>query len=950
MNEFGFWQRWGLELDDTQFANAFLVLGVLAAHLEVIRGFSSEKDLSGVLSKVLKRTKGKDKLLSWRFPHRYETIYIGNDEVDLCDLNPKKVANAWGNIVDNRTILAPRVEISGYPLMEGVSPWFRMLFEANPTVKAAHIVFCTVHAHLQLKWPLRLGFLPGNTAKENVLKARLAWPSNELTSAVRVDRENANCDVLLFTGSSSQLLKALLETPVPQKTNLFIVRGTFEDDLVAMDQRLSAIAAEGRASGFVFLNPAVTDEDLESAVNCFVENLSHNESVDVALSEAFVKKYPADPVIFLSKNLATFQIDHFLEKIQTRLMNLPKAAHPQIESDSFRRMGIQVESEEEDDLKISKNAAKKLKEYKSAVHFEQESKGALGMAQITGAIEHAESQVIEQKQQQRFLQRQVFIKKERKFVEERKAFLKGVPTLIRVRIGPPDEKWPAINTAFPEEKLPKDRKEWRLTVVLTEPNHLKEALRKSIKLPRYGPSTECEFRVQPGEHAIFEGRITVLHRGRILQTAVLKGRVVVNRRDIPANANIEFFDKVAVRTQIGDLEERRQFDLAFVFNHTTDHRHRLTAISEDHAWVTDLKAFDKITLSINSKLSRVAKVVKEYSGGLDSKNNQALLVELARIGRLLYRNIVTEQLQAPTNRLGIAAKEYIQIVSTRSDALIPLEFIYDCETPKKNATLCPSWQEALSEGTCKTDCRVDNSKKVCPLGFWGISKVIERHAMTPELARDGRDMFLQSEPTRDRDTLGLSGTAVVAASKRVTAAEIKPVLTACKDRLGAAPQKAKDWEQWADLVAKFNPHVLLALPHTDGEGENASMEIGGVAIESIDITEAYVRRAGSDSYPLVALLGCDTTGTALEYGSHVACLRWCGASVVVGTIATVFGKHAAKVATMLIRGLRSGNGQPDRLGEVIRSIKRKGLLQGMLMPLCIVAFGDADWKLDGKGS
>jgi hypothetical protein len=943
MNEFGFWQRWGLELDDEQFANAFLVLGVLATSPFMKDRFSSEKDLQKVLLATLKLSQEKDKLLPWRFPKRNQHAKIGNEKIFLFGLNPCQVANAWKDIVSG-TAIAPRVQILSYPLTEGVRPWFRMLFEANPPVRAAHIVFDTAKVRPHLKWPLRLGFLPGNAAEESVQKARFLWPSNELTSTVRIDRENANCDVLLFTGSSSQLLKTLLETPVPQKTNLFIVRGTFEDDLTAMNQRLSAIAAESHASGFIFLNSPVTDEILGRAMNRFVENLSHNQPVDVAVSEAFKKSYPTDPAIFLSRDLATFQIEHVLEKIHTRLMSLPKEARPQIESDSFDRMGIPVDKDK-DDLTIPENAAKKLKEYKGTLIFEHEDSGAWSIAKMAKAIDHAESQVIDEKQQQRFLQERIFIKKEGKFVEEHRAFQKGVPTLIRMRIGPPDEKWESLEKGFPEEKLPKDREEWRLTVVLTEPNHLKEPLRGTIKLSKSGPSTDCEFRIQPGEYSIFEGRITVLHRGRVLQTGVLKARVVANEREISIDDKISFADILHVRAHIGDLEGRRQFDLAFVSNHTDDHRPRLTAIAKNHAWIVDLKAFDKITLSINSKLSRVAKLVKEYSGGLDSKNNRVLFVELARLGRLLYSYIVTEQLQAPTNRPGLVSKEYIQVVSTRSDALVPLEFIYDCETPEKNATLCPSWRKALSEGTCRTGCKTNKRSYVCPLGFWGVSKVIERHAMTPELARDGKNLFLQSEPTRNRDTLALSGTAVVAASKRVTAVELKPVLTACRDRLGVMPQKAKDWKQWTDLVANYNPRVLLALPHTDGEGENASMEIGGAVIESIDITEAYIRKPGGDNYPLVALLGCDTTGTALEYGSHVASFRWNGASVVIGTIATVFGKHAAKVAAMLVRGLMSGNDQPERLGEVIRSIKRQALLQGMLMPLCIVAFGDADWKL-----
>jgi len=961
MSEFGFWQRWGLELDDRQFANAFLVLGVLAAQYFV----KDRSELQDVLLAALRRAQEKDKLLPWRFANRDQPAQVGNDRrVVLSDLNPWQVARAWTDIVDG-TAIAPRVQILSYPVTEGVSPWFHMLFEASPAVGAAHIVFDTAQACPHLKWPLRLGFLPGNAAEGSVQKARSLWPSNELASTVQIDRENANCDVLLFTGSSSQLLQALLETPVPQKTHLFVVRGTFEDDLIAMHQRLSAIAAEGRASGFVFLNPTVTDDVLGCAVNDFVENLSHNQPVDVAVSKAFTKSYPTDPVIFLSRDLAAFQLEHVLEKIHSRLINLPEVARAPIESASFVRMNIPADSTK-DDLTIPKNAAKILKEYKSAIDYDREIYGASGIAEINKAIDLAESQTIDEKQQ-RFLQERVFVKKEGTLVEECRAFQKGVPTLIRVRIGQPDEKWVTLKKAFPEEELPKDREEWRLTVVLTEPNHLKEALRRSIRLPRYGPSTECEFRVQPGDHPTFAGRITVLHRGRILQTAVLKGRVVADAHEISCIDKMSFVDILHVRAHVGDLEGRRQFDLAFVMNHTTDDRPLLTAIASDHAWLADISACQDITKDINFELTKVADLVQDYSGGLISDENVEMLVKLAKIGRQLYGKIVLGQIKQPGNQASFEKMEYIQIVSTKAEAMMPLEFIYSAVAPNDDAKLCPRMEAVVKETNKSTrtskaktliericqkvdkgeaECQYRTTEFVCPMGFWGTSKVIERHMATPLLAQPGKDFFLQSEATTARGELQITGTAIVAASEKVTQEMLSPVLSACADRLGSPPQGAKDWSDWVKLIKTYKPHVLVALPHTDGSGKNATLEISGKLLSSGQITEDHVHAAGEKTYPLVALLGCDTTGTALDYGEYVSWFRWQGAALVISTIAKVFGGHAAAVAEQLVKGLKQKTGQQERIGEIVRAIKRQALLDGSLMALCIVAFGDADWKLN----
>jgi hypothetical protein len=963
MDEFGFWQKWGLELDDTAFANAFLALGILSAVPSSKDPSMSGENLQERLRAVLAISKKSGRPVAWRFPKQRNSVQMGGERVILSSLSPLLVAKVWNTALQGSDI-KPRFQILGYPETESITPWFRVLFEAD-AVQAAHIMFENAQAHLFMKWPLRLGFLPGNAAEDIVQQSRLLWPAKDLTEAIQIDRDNANCDVLVFSGSSSQLLKALLETPVPQKTNLFIVRGTLEDDPTAVSKRLAVIAAESRASGFVFVNSSITDEILGQTTNRFIENLSHNQPVDVAVSEAFAKKYSADPVIFLSRDIAIFQIEHVLEKTRSRLIRLPKVARPQIASDIFIRMGIPPEKIKYD-VGVPGNAAKILKVNKKAVQFDRESCGASGTAEMNKAIDRAETQIVDEKRQKRSLQEQIYIKKNGEFVEERRAFLKGVPTLIRVRIGLPDKKWVTIKEGFPEEKLPKDRGKWRLTVVLTEPNHLKETLRKSIQLPASGTSEECEFRIQPGDHPIFDGRITMMHQGRVLQTAMLSGDVVSDESNIKPDMKISF-EITRVRFHMGDLDDRRQFDLALVMNHTTAERPYLTAISADHAWLANIAACQSIVEDLNIALTNVAESVTDYQGGLGSDENVALLVKLARIGHQLYGKIVLGQIRQPGNQAKFENMEYIQIVSTDTEAMMPLEFIYTAVAPNDDAKLCPRMMAVLKETaknvrvskasklieeTCQkvnkgnNVCQYRTTEYVCPMGFWGTSKVIERHMSTPLLAQPGKSFIIQSEKTTARGQLQLSGPAVVAASRNVKPEMLSPVLSACSIRLGAPPQEAKDWNDWIRLIKTYKPHILLALPHTAGNGANATLEINGKTLLTGQITEDHVHAADENTYPLVALLGCDTTGTALDYGEAVSWFRWQGAALVISTIAKVFGGHAAAVAGQLINGLKRDTGQQERVGEIIRAIKQQALVDGSLMALCIVAFGDADWKLN----
>ena len=747
------------------------------------------------------------------------------------------------------------------------------------------------------------------------------------------------------------MLHILIDLPGSQKSVGIILRGAMEEDQHALPQRLALVAAESHANGFIFLHASVSDDSWAQGLNVFLESLSHDLPLDRCVSNGFAHPDQSDMLAFLSRELSRFRISSLLDTMGARLGALPAGTRLTLEQDTFARM--HMPTERLSDRPLAETVLKTFRRHKGDVVFHAESSGALGMARMNDAIDRAElpKEVI-QERARRFLQQQSLIRVGRKYRLESKAYLRGLPTLVRVRIGPPDDQWISIPDVFPEERLPEDAESWRLTVVMTEPLHLKKPERGFIRLGKLGPSTECEFRFTPGEAPVFEGRITVLHRGRVLQTAVLKALVAPDESEIPAEASIELTELIQVRGDMGDLDRRRQFDLALVVNHATDGRPRLQAVSPRHAWIADISECGAVASDINDALSKVAKSVKDHSGELDSPRNRTLLVELAQYGRMLHGNLVEDQLMAPTNRAEIAGKEYIQIVSARSDALVPFEFIYEYETPDDDAAVCPSWKIALAEGKCLETCDTVSGKTVCPLGFWGVSKVIERHIYTPELAEGGREVFLQSECASGRERLDIRGAAVVAASRRVQDESLEPILAALELGLGSPPQRARDWSEWANLVQQYGPNLLIALPHTDGHGAKATLEIGGKSIKSIQIKDIHVRPQAGANAPIAALLGCDTTGTAMEYGSHVAIFRRKGAAVVIGTIATVFGKHAARVAEQLVEGLkpRKNGDKPERLGEVMRSIKRKALLDGLLMALCVVAFGDADWKLNGKES
>jgi hypothetical protein len=283
--------------------------------------------------------------------------------------------------------------------------------------------------------------------------------------------------------------------------------------------------------------------------------------------------------------------------------------------------------------------------------------------------------------------------------------------------------------------------------------------------------------------------------------------------------------------------------------------------------------------------------------------------------------------------------------------VVPLEFVYDHDAPNDDAVVCKGWLEAAKKGRWPEVCDPGSTGSVCPTGFWGLQKVIERHAVTPHLAKDSNVLYLQSEVSRQSDILHLGGTVVLGSSVRVPDPDVVNLEKLIARHCGAAPTRATNWVEWEEHVTKQRPNLLIALPHTAGRDTNVTLEIGNVTKKTITLKDTHVFPPPLDGRqaPLVALIGCDTAGTADAYGNHVRVLRARGAGIVIGTIATVFGKHAAAVAGKLVEGmLPDKNSKPLRLGELMRKIKRDSLMAGMLMPLCLVAYGDADWLLSRK--
>jgi hypothetical protein len=318
---------------------------------------------------------------------------------------------------------------------------------------------------------------------------------------------------------------------------------------------------------------------------------------------------------------------------------------------------------------------------------------------------------------------------------------------------------------------------------------------------------------------------------------------------------------------------------------------------------------------------------------------------------------------------GGASRElpYIQILSANPTSFLPVELIYDLPAPAQNATLCSNAEKALEDGRCDQKFHTEDEEGhldvVCPSGFWGVTKIIERHAVDPNrLTEDPRargDFLAVTDPIGDRQTLDAIAPMLFAASDHVNdvdAKELARVTRALDKLMDKKLLEADTWKGWAGHVKKSEPPILLLLSHTEPAPGGAALEINKAAANERrfvdEINEHYINLNGERVGPLVLLIGCDTgVVSPSDFQSFVAQFKEKGASMVVGTIAPILGRHASRVAEALVEEMKAIGATPGHgdkgvpFGAVMRQIRRNLLAKGVLVSLALTSYGDADWRL-----
>jgi hypothetical protein len=516
------------------------------------------------------------------------------------------------------------------------------------------------------------------------------------------------------------------------------------------------------------------------------------------------------------------------------------------------------------------------------------------------------------------------------------AFQAGTKHRIHVRVGTLDGTWITDARTFDESTLPPSKTGHKLKVIFVEPQFMRKPQVSSIHLPPEGPSTTCTFQVAvPPMLKEIEARIVLMHRNRVLQTALLKGKA--DGRSAP-----EIEPEVVVNPGLTALNSQPEYDAALVFNHTGRAGKVMGVVGEKAALISTAP-LDGLIQKLEDTLS-TADWGEDDFHNLNGEGTVLLLRKLAGHGRNLLKNLEKEL-------EGIKTARHIQLVAAKPGARLPVEYFYSYPVPAEPWKLCPNALKSLQAGACRKNCgAIKNCKKyICPLGFWGLSKVLEWQSYRPASAREleGADYKLQETPAVERKRLGPLSKAVVAASARASA-EQKDAVSSLVKYIESAKinvSEARTWAEWEKKI-KSSPSLLLLLPHTDLDQklDQPKMEIGKGQWLTLDRLEKDYVSSGRVR-PIVLLLGCETGQQHVAFEDFISNFMSGGAAIVVSSATTILGRHAAPVAREFIKIMMKRKNEAATFGDVMLQVRRSMMCRGFPMVMSISSYGDADWRL-----
>lgn len=549
----------------------------------------------------------------------------------------------------------------------------------------------------------------------------------------------------------------------------------------------------------------------------------------------------------------------------------------------------------------------------------------------------------------------------------RNSFVAGADNIIRCWIGLPEKDSAAADLPIARVDIPPEGLPLMVQLVWRDGSGQDHTDSKQMQLPpgRTARTIDCDLllNVPAGERYV-SAEILFLYKDSLFEAVRVEAFALeANETEGPQN---EIRVRVqASRRQVIELPDRNPMDATLVFGDDNPSTSLVAGASgspilrvfgRKQAGTFDLSDAKTAIQWLNETLFTTEKlVVRRHAAGdaaaqeeLDSDDPdvRVLLRDMARHGAGLYNQLIDQGFTDPGDR--------IQVLNLEPNSYVPIEFIYDRGYPVTKAKLCMDGLHALNAGAsacpvCRTPVAADqrsDAPVICVFGFWSLRKVIERIA--PEA---GGQPSMPSKPRRSLpviDAVAFASSHLVPEDERLTTQKVL-------QQSFSQAYLAEDWHQWAAAV-KHQPPLLVVLPHHGVQSALDYLEIGDEALDEdlgklshAQITPQFVNPDERNPGPIVLLLGCQTAADSdTGYVGITRRIQQQHASIVLGTLAQILGRHAAPLARELVAQLAAVDDPMADFGTIMRLVRRRMLGRGYLMAMCLVALGDAEWRLSPR--
>jgi len=495
-----------------------------------------------------------------------------------------------------------------------------------------------------------------------------------------------------------------------------------------------------------------------------------------------------------------------------------------------------------------------------------------------------------------------------------------------------DELFPAddilLDVRMPEEPL----------TIIFQPSGEEEPQSQTLLLPKLQDSLTVDFNFHTADTSTeFSADILASHKNRLIQILHLAAPVKHTGDDTTAG-EIALKTTFTARRNLDGLSNRLEFDLALHYEEQDGQPVVIGVIEKKPVKFNSGDGLRDTVDHIKRTIERAAYEPADYPHDLDNANNQALLVKLAVSGAKLYSHLIQGK---------VTGDGPLQVVANRA-VFAPFDFVYTLPAPKFTAMLCKHAKEALISGRC-LDC-FDKSEQladhICPYGFWGYSRVIERFKYNKE-SDDAltTDLLVYSEPATGRNTLNILQNTIHGSSNRVNVGDPerrKKVADFLQDN--SSTITVENWNDWALQTAATQPETIVLITHIqhDKDFNVDHMEIGGDLLAQVHLNSNHLLE---EKKPFAIVIGCEVDNIKNQGFDVSSEFLNKGAAIVITNFNKISGKEAAIIVMRLVELLKADGSDSIQLGAVVLKLKQQLLAEGLMSSLSLTVYGDADWMI-----